>query len=231
MSGAPSHAESGTARAQTTAAPMLEGLRAERRLRQRAGGARPLDEAWRTGEVVALLGANGAGKTTTLRAISGLVKVVSGSDPAGRRGLARRVAPGAARTAGIAHVPEGRGIFFGLTVGEHFGIGVRPSAADVEEVVRVLPRAARPPRAAAPGCSPAASSRSRGSPVPLIHKPKLLLLDELSLGLAPVDRRAAAAGRPAVRRTHARPPWCWSSSTSGSGSRSQTARTCSPTAP
>src|ERR1043165_4588689 len=71
------------------------------------------------GEVVALLGANGAGKTTTLRAISGLLKPAGGVIRLDGRDLAG-VSPTARARLGLAHVPYDRGIFFGLTVAEHF---------------------------------------------------------------------------------------------------------------
>ena len=183
MSGAPSHAESGTAAAQTTAAPMLE-------ISELSAGydsvpvVRGLSMSARTGEVVALLGANGAGKTTTLRAISGLAKVVSGSVRLDGRDLAG-VSPSARAQAGIAHVPEGRGIFFGLTVGEHFGIGVRPSAADIDEVLEYFP-ALRDLQDRRAGLLSGGEQQMLAIACALIHKPKLLLLDELSLGLAPV---------------------------------------------
>jgi branched-chain amino acid transport system ATP-binding protein len=180
---APSHAESGPAAAQTTAAPMLE-------ISELSAGydsvpvVRGFSMSVRTGEVVALLGANGAGKTTTLRAISGLVKVVSGSVRLDGRDLAG-VSPSARAQAGIAHVPEGRGIFFGLTVGEHFGIGVRPSAADIEEVLEYFP-ALRDLEDRRAGLLSGGEQQMLAIACALIHKPKLLLLDELSLGLAPV---------------------------------------------
>ena len=183
MSGAPSHAESGTAAAQTTAPPMLE-------ISELSAGydsvpvVRGLSMSVRTGEVVALLGANGAGKTTTLRAISGLAKVVSGSVRLDGRDLAG-VSPSARAQAGIAHVPEGRGIFFGLTVGEHFGIGVRPSAADIDEVLEYFP-ALRDLEDRRAGLLSGGEQQMLAIACALIHKPKLLLLDELSLGLAPV---------------------------------------------
>ena len=183
MSGAPSHAESGTAAAQTTAAPMLE-------ISELSAGydsvpvVRGLSMSVRTGEVVALLGANGAGKTTTLRAISGLAKVVSGSVRLDGRDLAG-VSPSARAQAGIAHVPEGRGIFFGLTVGEHFGIGERPSAADIDEVLEYFP-ALRDLQDRRAGLLSGGEQQMLAIACALIHKPKLLLLDELSLGLAPV---------------------------------------------
>src|SRR6266481_7259341 len=71
------------------------------------------------GEVVALLGANGAGKTTTLRAISGLLKPVTGAVRLDGADLAG-VSPTARVRRGIVHVPHDRGIFYGLTVAEHF---------------------------------------------------------------------------------------------------------------
>src|SRR5438046_8483535 len=71
------------------------------------------------GEVVALLGANGAGKTTTLRAVSGLLKPASGTVRLAGQDLAGVSATDRARL-GLAHVPHDRGIFFGLTVAEHF---------------------------------------------------------------------------------------------------------------
>src|SRR5687767_1575126 len=80
-----------------------------------AAGLPALDLHVGSGEVVALLGPNGAGKTTTLRAISGLVRPMSGTIRIDGVDIARRSPAGRARL-GIAHVPEGRGVFFGLTV-------------------------------------------------------------------------------------------------------------------
>ncbi len=97
------------------------------------------------GEVVALLGANGAGKTTTLRVISGIVKPMEGRVSLDGDDLARLSPTDRARR-GIAHVPEGRGIFFGLTVAEHFRLGHRGEQLDAERRVRVLPEAARAAR-------------------------------------------------------------------------------------
>jgi branched-chain amino acid transport system ATP-binding protein len=183
MSDAPSPAEPGAAAVQSTAAPVLEisGLSAGY---DSVPVVRGLSMSVRAGEVVALLGANGAGKTTTLRAISGLVKVVSGSVRLDGRDLAG-VSPSARAQAGIAHVPEGRGIFFGLTVAEHFGIGVRPSAADIEEVLEYF-QALRDLQGRRAGLLSGGEQQMLAIACALIHKPKLLLLDELSLGLAPV---------------------------------------------
>ena len=83
---------------------------------------RDLDLDVRPGEVVALLGPNGAGKTTTLRTISGLVHPMAGAIRFDGGDLAEHSPAGRAKL-GIAHVPEGRGVFFGLTVAEHFRLG------------------------------------------------------------------------------------------------------------
>ena len=84
-----------------------------------------------TGEVVALLGANGAGKTTTLRAVSGLVHPMSGAIRVEGQDL-QRVSASARARLGIAHVPESRGLFFGLTVAEHLRLGYRREQLDAE---------------------------------------------------------------------------------------------------
>ena len=90
------------------------------------------------GEVVALLGANGAGKTTTLRAISGLLKPAAGAVRLGGRNLAG-VSPTERARLGIAHVPFDRGIFFGLTVGEHFRLDGLGSAAQMDRAFDHFP--------------------------------------------------------------------------------------------
>jgi branched-chain amino acid transport system ATP-binding protein len=110
----------------------------------------------RPGEIVALLGPNGAGKTTTLRAISGLIQPMRGRVYFLGEDLAP-VAPSARARLGIAHVPEGRGIFFGLTVAEHFRLAAprERTPASPTATSRPLLRS----RTARPGCCPAASSR------------------------------------------------------------------------
>jgi ABC-type branched-subunit amino acid transport system ATPase component len=136
------------------------------------------------GEVVALLGANGAGKTTTLRAISGLVKLTNGTISLAGADLVS-VSPTERARLGIAHVPEGRGIFFGLTVAEHFRLGVRVERADIEGVLEHFPalRSLQDRRA---GLLSGGEQQMLAIACALTRKPKLLLLDELSLGLAPV---------------------------------------------
>jgi branched-chain amino acid transport system ATP-binding protein len=145
---------------------------------------RELSLSVRAGEVVALLGANGAGKTTTLRAISGLVKVTSGTvEYAG--GDLSGVSPTARARAGIAHVPEGRGIFYGLTVSEHFRVGLNPTRGEIDEVIDYFP-ALKELQNRRAGLLSGGEQQMLAIACALIQKPKLLLLDELSLGLAPV---------------------------------------------
>jgi branched-chain amino acid transport system ATP-binding protein len=145
---------------------------------------RELSLSVRAGEVVALLGANGAGKTTTLRAISGLVKVTSGTvEYAG--GDLSGVSPTARARAGIAHVPEGRGIFYGLTVSEHFRVGLNPTRGEIDEVIDYFP-ALKELQNRRAGLLSGGEQQMLAIACALIQTPRLLLLDELSLGLAPV---------------------------------------------
>ena len=118
---------------------------------------RDVDLTVHAGEVVALLGANGAGKTTTLRAISGLVKPMAGRVLFAGEDLAR-TSPSARAQLGIAHVPEGRGLFFGLTVAEHFRVGPRGERLDDSVAYEYFPKL-RELRGGASACSPGASSR------------------------------------------------------------------------
>lgn len=136
------------------------------------------------GEVVSLLGANGAGKTTTLRLVSGIVKPMAGRISLDGVDLAPR-SPSARARLGIAHVPEGRGIFFGLTVDEHFRLGHRSERLDVELAYGYFPKleALRHRRA---GLLSGGEQQMLAIGRALARHPRLLLLDELSLGLAPV---------------------------------------------
>jgi branched-chain amino acid transport system ATP-binding protein len=135
------------------------------------------------GEVVALLGANGAGKTTTLRAISGLLKPVSGAIRLAGRDLAG-VSPTARARLGVAHVPHDRGNFFGLTVAEHFRLdGSGP--AGIDAAFGRFP-ALRPLRDRRAGLLSGGEQQMLAIARALSRRPKLLMLDEMSLGLAPV---------------------------------------------
>jgi branched-chain amino acid transport system ATP-binding protein len=152
------------------------------------------------GEVVALLGANGAGKTTTLRSISSMTRTSGDILFDGRR-IARRSPEYAARR-GIAHVPEGRGLFPELTVWENLRMGAVASRRGVkleEEAKRVIgyfpwiDRRRDQPAATLSGGEQQMLALSRA----LVSRPRLLMLDEPSLGLAPTIVRELFA---AVRR-------------------------------
>ncbi|HLH82131.1 MAG TPA: ABC transporter ATP-binding protein [Trebonia sp.] len=136
------------------------------------------------GEVVALLGANGAGKTTTLRAISGLLKPAAGTVRLAGADLAG-VPPTARARMGIAHVPHDRGIFFGLTVAEHFRLDGLGAPADMDAAFDHFP-ALRTLRGRKAGLLSGGEQQMLAIARALSRKPRLLMLDEMSLGLAPV---------------------------------------------
>ena len=136
------------------------------------------------GEVVALLGANGAGKTTTLRAISGLLKPASGAIRLDGADLAR-VSPTARARLGLAHVPHDRGIFFGLTVAEHFRLDGMNGPAEMDAAFGHFP-ALRKLRGRKAGLLSGGEQQMLAISRALARRPKLLMLDEMSLGLAPV---------------------------------------------
>jgi branched-chain amino acid transport system ATP-binding protein len=142
------------------------------------------------GSIVALLGANGAGKTTTLRVISGLLRPSRGSVTFGGRPVGRRSAEQLVR-AGMAHVPEGRQIFPELSVREHLRLGAYTRRDrggiddDMRAVLRSFPRLQE--RLGQPaGTLSGGEQQMLAIGRALMARPRLLLLDEPSLGLAPL---------------------------------------------
>jgi branched-chain amino acid transport system ATP-binding protein len=138
------------------------------------------------GELVAVLGANGAGKTTTLRAISGTVRRSGDVVFAGKK-LPRR--PDATARAGIAHVPEGRGTFSELSVWENLRLGAYTRRANVRQEARrvyeFFPRLEERRNQQA-GTLSGGEQQMLALGRAMMARPKLLLLDEPSLGLAPI---------------------------------------------
>ena len=146
------------------------------------------------GECVALIGANGAGKTTTLRAIAGLLPLRGGRILFEGRPLAG-LTPREIVALGLAHVPEGRQVFASLTVLENLEMGARTPAAraarreTLDEVFALFPRLKeRAPQAA--GTLSGGEQQMLAIGRALMARPRLLLLDEPSLGLAPIAVRS-----------------------------------------
>lgn len=147
------------------------------------------------GQVVALIGANGAGKTTTMRAISGMIRPTAGSvllDGKAAQGL------GAARIAriGLAHAPEGRKVFGPLSVEDNLLLGAfsrlphffgfhAQAAEELHRVYALFPRL-RERKGQAAGTLSGGEQQMLAIARALMAKPKVILLDEPSMGLAPV---------------------------------------------
>ena len=142
------------------------------------------------GSIVTLIGANGAGKSTTLRALSGLVKPTEGAIVYDGREIAR-LAPEKIVAAGLCHVPEGRMVFANLTVRENLRMGAylqkdkKWIAAQMEYVFGLFPRLKERENQAA-GTLSGGEQQMLAIGRALLSKPKFLMLDEPSLGIAPL---------------------------------------------
>jgi branched-chain amino acid transport system ATP-binding protein len=142
------------------------------------------------GEMVALVGANGAGKTTLLRAVSGLLVPTAGTISLDGERIDRRPAHTVVRR-GVAHLPEGRELFGGLSVAENLQLGgwirggdKRGTTASLDEVLELFPRLRERSSQAAATLS-GGEQQMLGVARALMSAPRLLIIDELSLGLAP----------------------------------------------
>jgi branched-chain amino acid transport system ATP-binding protein len=138
----------------------------------------------RAGEVVALLGPNGAGKTTTLSTIAGLLPFLSGRITLDGESIAGRPAFKVARL-GLALVPEDRALFYGLTVRENLRMARTEAALPQEELLEMLPELEKCLGRKA-GVLSGGEQQMLAVGRALVSRPRLLLVDEMSLGLAPV---------------------------------------------
>jgi len=139
----------------------------------------------RAGEVVALLGPNGAGKTSTLRAVSGLVEVLGGkatvlSQPIPRLRKAHQVF-----RRGVVHVPENRGVFHQLSVRDTLRLGKAKGSVDFAQALEYFPALEKLMERRAGLCS-GGEQQMVALGRAILAQPKLLMIDEMSLGLAPV---------------------------------------------
>jgi len=173
----------------TSEAPLLE----VRGLKVSYGGinaVKGIDLDVRSGELVTLIGANGAGKTTTLKALTGLLKPAAGRIHYNGADVTAQPAYRLVRQ-GLALVPEGRGVFVRLTVEENLAMGAysrsdHPQiAADRGRVYDLFPRLAER-RAQLAGTLSGGEQQMLAIGRALMSRPRLLLLDEPSMGLAPL---------------------------------------------
>jgi len=158
---------------------------------------RELDLVVEEGKIVALLGPNGAGKTTTLLAFSGMVAVLEGKALVyGEPVRARR--PHLAARRGLAHVPDNRALFFGLTGHENLRLGFRGrnAAGAVQRALEFFPQL-EPALGRRAGLMSGGEQQMLALARALVGQPKALMVDELSLGLAPIIVEALL---PTIRR-------------------------------
>jgi branched-chain amino acid transport system ATP-binding protein len=156
-----------------------------------------------TGGLVAILGANGAGKSTLLRAISGIARAASGTITLRGEAIAGLGAEEIVRR-GVSHVPEGRGIFPDLTVSENLMIGAyvrrgQDVSADYGRVMKMFPPIERRERQFGYTLS-GGEQQMLAIGRALMAAPKVLLADELSLGLAPIIVKQVFAKLDEVRK-------------------------------
>jgi branched-chain amino acid transport system ATP-binding protein len=147
---------------------------------------RGLDLDVAAGEVVALLGPNGAGKTTSLLTISGVLPAIAGEVALfGRPAIGRR--PHVLARHGLGHVPEDRALFFQLTVRENLRLGRigRRGARDLDRVLTLFP-ALEPLLDRRAGLLSGGEQQMLALGRALLGEPRLLMVDEMSLGLAPI---------------------------------------------
>lgn len=139
----------------------------------------------RPGEVVALLGANGAGRTSTIRAVCGFAPMTSGRVLLGDLELTK-LAPERRSRLGLHLVPEDRGLFPAMTVAQHFRLALRrrPRAAELDGAFALFPRLAERRRQVA-GSLSGGEAQMLSMALALLGEPRVLLVDELSFGLAP----------------------------------------------
>jgi len=166
----------------------------------RARALHGIDLVVQKGEAVALIGANGAGKSTILRAISGLNVVSSGSIRFEGTEISNQQPRRIVRL-GIAHCPEERKIWPNLSVLDHLELGAtvrgRPQASDLEQIYALFPILSERRHQAA-GTLSGGQQQMVAIGRALMSNPKLLLCDEISLGLAPIVIREVYARLPAI---------------------------------